>query len=246
MSLPRRVAIAAVAVVFGVVGLSAGVAAVSSGAGSAGDEVDFVRPARGNLTAERLASWSGFPVYSVGAAFESLPISSINHVSVNVPYGDTGERPRDRPEFMRSTDRHQVELDYVSVMYGGCELNDSDDTRSCALPLEIQTWRGCNRTLSDIDYGPGIPVEYEPLSIGGATAVVFPDGRIEIYTGSSTIVVFGDSPDRASRAARLMSSANRLASMENPEELELRPAAAEVVTGTAARCGAIDVPGSSN
>ena len=241
MSPRRRAAVAGIVAACGLVGLTAAIAAVDSvdRSGPTDETAKVIRPNAGNLTAQALAVWPGYAVYWAGETFESSPVTRMKHVSESVLFAETGQRPRHKlPPPIPST-RHQPELDYVSVIYGGCELDDSD-TPSCVPPLEIQTWRGCNRTLSDIDYGVGVPVEYKRLSIGGASAAAFPDGRIEIYTGSSTIAVFADSPERAARAAHVVTSANMMASDENPEPPTLRPAPSEVVAGTGARCGAVD------
>lgn len=93
---------------------------------------------------------------------------------------------------------------YVSYIYGDCELRDAGDT-GCAPPLEIQTWPACQRSLSDYSFeGSLLPHEALP-SERGAQVVSFEDGmRLEVYTGASTVVVFANQPAVALKVLSLL------------------------------------------
>ncbi len=85
-----------------------------------------------------------------------------------------------------------VRANYVSYIYGSCEIGDGDE--GCAPPLEVQTWPACERARGDYTVAGG--AEYPSEAIGeieGAPAEQFDAGlRAEVYTQDSTVVVFGD------------------------------------------------------
>lgn len=86
---------------------------------------------------------------------------------------------------------------YVSFVYGDCPARDD---AGCAPPAEIQVWPACRRNLAL--YGGSEPKgpAVERITLRGVPAAYLEDGaRLEIQTGRSTVVVFADSPARASR-----------------------------------------------
>jgi len=95
-----------------------------------------------------------------------------------------------------------VAANYVSYIYGGCDPTDpaQDGRDSCQPPLEIQTWPACQRSLAD--YSGAVLKGFEPLpDRRGATRVMSGDGRVEIYTGDVTGVVFLPDPEVLMKAA---------------------------------------------
>jgi hypothetical protein len=80
---------------------------------------------------------------------------------------------------------------FTNYIYGDCETSGGDG--GCEPPLQIQTWPACQRTLSDYTF-EGKPMPYRRLpSLGDAEVVEieFMFGpRIEVYTATSTIVLF--------------------------------------------------------
>lgn len=135
---------------------------------------------------------TNFTFYSLGSAFESLPLEALL-------------RRCDQPDpvyFPMEGGR----ANYVAYIYGTCipesPSEDNSDPGGCAPPLEIQTWPACERSLSDYELEPGEPYPHEALEIRGVPAASFDDGtRIELYAGESTVVIFGDDPDQVLRAA---------------------------------------------
>lgn len=114
---------------------------------------------------------ANFQFYSLGLVFEGLVATDLAR-RCDDPY--PGE---------------PVRANYVSYIYG-------DD-------LEIQAWPACERTLADYELEPGVPYPFQDLgSIRGVPATSFDEGlRIELYSGTSTIVIFGARADQVIRAA---------------------------------------------
>ncbi|MGH8009945.1 MAG: hypothetical protein ACREQ3_23370, partial [Candidatus Binatia bacterium] len=73
-------------------------------------------------------------------------------------------------------------------------------------------WRACNRRVDDYEIAPGVPYPHIDTIIRGTKAAEF-DDRLELYTGSVTIVIFADAA-LARRTAELLRPLNELASAE--------------------------------
>src|SRR5215211_5361770 len=72
----------------------------------------------------------------------------------------------------------------VTFIYGACKAKSEE---GCAPPVEIQTWSICRRhyrTISRSRRGPVVRVRGVPA------AQYREDGRLEIYTGHATVVLF--------------------------------------------------------
>ena len=82
-----------------------------------------------------------------------------------------------------------------SFIYGSCNPGDGEQP-GCAPPLEVQDWSACERHLA-LHRGR----ELKPSEFRGAKAI----GHHEIYTGRTTVVIFGGS-DQAARALRPVGS----------------------------------------
>jgi hypothetical protein len=129
-----------------------------------------------------------YTVYWVGKAFDGLTLS--------------GRIRRLEPPDPGET----FGADFYSYLYGSCTSDSIDG--ACPLPLEIQSWAACKRNLSVYTEAPdGRPVPHENLKIRGVPAALFEEGtRLEIYTGTTTVVIFGSDLDRMNRAAVAMFS----------------------------------------
>lgn len=111
------------------------------------------------------------------------------------PLYDTGDRVDGLP--LVAVLRRQDTADFISFVYGDCIAGDD---AGCAPPVEVQVWPACRRYLSLYDSLSGVPVP-ERTTVRGVPAA-FPDGdRLELQTGRSTVVVFGDSRARILRIA---------------------------------------------
>jgi len=134
----------------------------------------------GSGPAGNARAFDDFPLYSAGDRADGLPLVAV----------------------LRRDDT----ANYVSFVYGDCV--PSDDA-GCAPPAEIQVWPACRRNLalyrSPSPAGPAA----EPATIRGVPAAVLDDGtRLELQTGSSTVVVFADSRARALRIAGALRAVN--------------------------------------
>ena len=169
---------------------------------------DRVSPAS-TFSVSRARSFRGFPVYSLGPSFQGLPLVAVLR--------------RNDAKIRR---RETIEANYVSFVYGDC--NPEPD--GCAPPLEVQTWPACTRVPADIDSPPDGRVV-----VRGVPGSFFEGGRrLEVVTGSSTVVIFGSAgrDQLAGAAARLRGVNVRLRVTDR-----LRAPARGALAGTL-RCGA--------
>ncbi len=89
----------------------------------------------------------------------------------------------------------------LTFEYGSCDANATDPATQdsgCAVPVEVQVWPACQRNQAEYDMDPeGTPPPHQDLTVRGAPASFFNDDsppRLEVYTGTSTIVISG--PDQ--------------------------------------------------
>lgn len=155
-------------------GFIASVVAVLVLAG-AGSAGDGEPAPRAQFTLEDARAFDDHPLYFVGDEVEGFPLVAV----------------------LRRSDT----ADFVSFVYGDCT---PDDDMGCAPPLEIQVWPACRRHLALYGSSPSGPT-LERTTVRGVPAAVLDGGtRLELQTGRSTIVVFGDSRGRLARVARLL------------------------------------------
>lgn len=117
-----------------------------------------------------------FDIFSAGRAVKGLPLTS------TVRRCDAG------------ADGDESPANYLAYVYGNCDPSQS----GCSPPLQIHSWHACQRAYTDYSF-EGQPLPYRELADMGDAKVVeidfLVDRRIEIYTGSSTIVIWA--ADRA-------------------------------------------------
>jgi hypothetical protein len=104
------------------------------------------------------------------------------------------------------TEEGEPGANYVSYIYGECEYrNPENGDGGCAPPLEVQTWPACRRSLANYTY-EGKPLPHEPLPDERRAEVAgFEEGgRLEVYSGSSTVVVFANDPEVAQKVLSLL------------------------------------------
>lgn len=98
---------------------------------------------------------------------------------------------------------------FTSAIYGDCPATPEG---GCAPPLEVQSWPECRRDRAGYDdTAPGARKAMGLTTFGrGPNPVpgaVFEDGtRLELYTGTTTIVVFADDPRLGRRAAGVLAA----------------------------------------
>jgi hypothetical protein len=137
-----------------------------------------------DMTLARLATFSGYPVYGLGASFRRMNLRWVDRVDQPTDYdGDTTRFP---PQH------------YISLAYGDC-VPVGADAPACAPSIEIQIWRACSRSrfLYTRSAGSNAPSRhYTMTTVRGVPAAVFSD-MVEVYTGTVTIVVFGGESTRS-------------------------------------------------
>lgn len=116
----------------------------------------------------------------------------------------------------------ELPANYTSYVYGHCEVPAG--SIDCEPPLEIQSFPACQRSLADYTF-EGKPLPYTELpSIDGARVVEIDfqfDQRIEVYTGSTTIVIYAANPALAQAAlASLRSQQAGETPVTSPSALE--------------------------
>lgn len=130
-----------------------------------------------------------FEIFSAGPKVAGVPMNSMQRRC-------GGTTPIDEPP-----------ANYVNYIYGDCEV--SEGASSCVPSLEIQTWPACQRSLADYTFA-GKPMPYRRLkSAGGAEVVEIQfefEPRFELYTGTSTIVIFTEDPALAEAAIAALQS----------------------------------------
>ena len=148
-----------------------------------------------------------FEIFSAGPSVAGVPLTNFTRRC-----GGTTSADEPPPNF-------------TNYLYGSCEVVEG--APGCALPLQIQTWPACQRALGDYSF-EGKPIPYQELpKINGAEVVEINfmlDHRIEIYTGSSTIVIFAENRDLARKAlSQLRSQKIGKPPATEPKELKGQP-----------------------
>jgi hypothetical protein len=190
----RRVTLVGlVLLVAGVIAVGVGVATKAEGQGPFRSDVS-------DFTPETVRAFQDFPLYSPGTQFEDLPLTAIVRVF---------RKPlvRARAGFGVPDNR----TNFVDFIYGSCDAGGREG--GCAPPLTVQIWPACDRTLHDYFYNTpdgGPSRRHERVTVRGVPAARFSD-MLEIYSGTVTIVIFGDTPALRARAAASLTSANTLA-----------------------------------
>jgi hypothetical protein len=182
----------------GLVLVVAGAIAIGVGVATSADEQDPLpgfRSDRSNFTPQTVRDFAGFSLYSLGTRFEDVPLTAIVRIDQKPTLKARGGFgiPDNRPN-------------HVTFIYGTCG-------GGCVPPLQVQVWPACDRTLQDYYYnvpggGPSRP--YELVTVRSVPAARF-SGMLEIYSGTVTIVIFGESAAQQERAAENLVSANILA-----------------------------------
>jgi len=169
-------------------------------------------PIQGNSTVARAAAFSEYELYNAGASVDGLPLTAVHRV-------DAAPNPIE-----------PVRADFFTFVYGDCTVTSGEEG-GCGLPLEIQIWPACERNPSV--YSPD--EIREPVKVRGVPGYFYDDGtRLELTTGSSTVVVFGH-PARLLDVAKRLVPANGLAkSLGVTKQTDLPKPKAGAVEGTLA------------
>lgn len=137
-------------------------------------------PLKGNFSIAQAQAFNDFPLYNAGSSLEGMPLA--------VFYDSGGFSPS------------------VSFIYGDCQATDD---MGCAPPVQVQVWPACIRNPSLYDSARPGALTPEPTSVRGVPAAFFEDGhRLEIQTGTSTVVVFARSRDEVLQVASALRGVN--------------------------------------
>jgi hypothetical protein len=116
---------------------------------------------KSTFSVARAKAFAKFPLYNAGDAVNGLPL-------------------------VAELRRVGGAANYVSFIYGDCIAVDD---YGCAPPVEIQIWPACVRNPS-LYAAPGAPVG-EKATVRGVPAALYEAGkRLEMQTGTSTVVIF--------------------------------------------------------
>lgn len=128
-----------------------------------------------------------FEIFSAGAEVSGLPLTAtVRRCDIAAP---AYEAPANR----------------ITYIYGSCEIPEG--STGCAPPLEVQTWPACQRSKAEYSF-EGRPLPFRERSRHGEAKVLefefALERRIEVYTKSSTVVIFADSRELAREAVELL------------------------------------------
>ena len=160
---------------------------------------------KGNFSVAKARSYRGFSVFYPGESIDGAELTAVS---------------RDPLGPMR---RNQ---ESVLFMYGTCELPAGREG-GCSVPVSVSNEPACSRNLSMYD-GPLSP---KPVltRVRGTTAAFFEGGsRLEIQTGTTTVVIFAFSKRKALSVATNLRGLNVPISAGDP----LPPPARGAVEGT--------------
>ncbi len=155
---------------------------------------------RSNFSIEQARAFNAYPIFYAGESIEGVPLVAV----------------------LRRNDT----ANYVSFIYGRC---DAVDQTGCAPPGEVQIWPACLRNPASYAASRSpISPRSRPTSVRGAPAASFEDDhRLEIQTGTSTVVVFGQTPE----FARALAGALRGVNNDVAVDVGLPPPAAGALEG---------------
>ena len=95
----------------------------------------------------------------------------------------------------------------VGFSYGTCDIGHGFDPGGCSLPVSISNEPACSRNLAM--YGGALSAKPHLTRVRGTTAAFFEGGsRLEIQTGTTTVVIFAFSKRKALAVAKNLRGLN--------------------------------------
>jgi hypothetical protein len=139
-----------------------------------------------NFSVDQARKSREFPVYYAGNEVNGYTLTAVNHS----PLGPMRKNAWS-----------------VVFTYGTCDVGPGFDSGGCAMPVEISNEPACSRNLGM--YGGGLGPQAHPTRLRGAIAAFFEGGsRIELQTGTTTVVIFAFSKREAVQVARALRGLN--------------------------------------
>ena len=137
---------------------------------------DFA-PIQSNYSVNEAKAFTRFPVYYAGEAVNGHTLTAVEL---------------------------DTQSDSVTFIYGDCKNPAWDEPfgeGGCAPPVQVQVWSACPRNPS-LYGGPGSPTP-DNTTVRGVPAAYYVGGsQLELQTGTSTVVIFADSPQTVAMALR--------------------------------------------
>jgi hypothetical protein len=126
-----------------------------------------------------------FGAYLLGEEFQGLHLTHVERVCYPQLEGEL------------------VQANYVTFIYGSCELDTMSRDSGCAPPLEVQNWASCSRNASSYDTNVYDDiVEETKQSVRGVPAARAENGsRLELYSEDTTVIVFGSNRELVDAAS---------------------------------------------
>lgn len=184
--------------------LLAGAIVTTACSGSGGPAPSGRSPGRTTAVGARLRaarSFREYRLYWLGRGYGGLTLTGVTMSRVDVPNAAHSRILR--------THSHVVDFSY-----GDCAAGAGEEG-GCSPPLDIQNWPACGRNAAL--FGMRLPLR---VHVRGAPAHHFGD-RVEIWTGTTDIVIFGK---HATRVAGELRSVNHLGPDIGPDGRLPRPA----------------------
>jgi hypothetical protein len=133
-----------------------------------------------NSDLDQARAFNGFPVYYAGEKVGGLPLTSVSREPVTAPPETSDGKKIRRAKGVSS----------FKFTYGSCTISGGMEG-SCSLPLSLQIYPACARNLGL--YENRFSPTPRKARVRGAPAAYFEGGyRLEIQTGPTTIVIFGN------------------------------------------------------
>src|SRR5690242_238035 len=190
--------------------LLAGALVTTACSGSAAPAPSGRSPGRTAAIGRRLGaarSFREYRLYWLGRGYGGLALTGVTTTRVDVP----------NAAHSRILRTHSHVVDFA---YGECAAGSGEEG-GCSPPLDIQNWPACGRNAAL--FGMSLPLR---VHIRGVPAHHFGD-RIEIWTGTTDIVIFGK---HATQVAGELRSANHLGPDTGPGD-PLPPPAPGAIEG---------------
>lgn len=149
---------------------------------------------RGNYTVSKAREYRGFPIFYPGDSIIGHDLSAVSRE----PLGP-----------MRKNQES------VEFLYGSCEIPAGQMEGGCSLPVSVSNEPACSRNLAMYG-GFGSPTP-RLARVRGTTAAFFEGGsRLEIQTGTTTVVIFAFSKRKALQVARSLRGVNTAVAVGDP------------------------------
>jgi len=143
---------------------------------------------------ERLRGYRRYRLYHLGRRYSTLPLTAVLSRLQPPAYQQSYKPPQQPPPPSSPT------FDFI---YGSCEPPPGSDEGGCAAPLDIQNYEICAHN----PHSYGTPPRAVTQRVRGAPVLQNQGaGAFEIYTGSTTIVIYANDWRATTRAARQLRS----------------------------------------